>query len=104
MKVGGKLISFLQYISKCMSDFPHMNDSCLVIKLDSREKSVFSVTSRGKEKKNRNKTKTTFIIFLLLNTPFVMYGNYEVSETEPPFVDNLQVPPFQETAHFRFAG
>lgn len=53
MKVEGKLISFLQYISKCMSDFPHMNDSCLVIKLDSREKSVFSVTSRGKEKKTQ---------------------------------------------------
>lgn len=80
-----------------------MNDSHLVIKLDSREKSVFSVTSRGKEK-NPNKTQTTFIIFLLLNTQFVMYGNYEVSETEPPFVDNLQVSPFQEAAHFWFAG
>lgn len=57
MKVGEKLISFLQYISKCMSDFPHMNDSCLVIKLDSREKSVFSVTNRGKEKKKPTKQK-----------------------------------------------
>lgn len=33
-----------------------------------------------------------------------MYGNYEVSETEQPFVDNLQVSPLQEAAHFRFAG
>lgn len=87
-----------------MSDFPHMNDSRLVIKLDSREKSVFSVTKRGKKKRKTNKTKTTFIIFLLLNTQFVMYGNYEVSEIEPPLVDNLQVSPFQEAAHFRFAG
>lgn len=82
-----------------------MNGSCLVIKLDSREKSVFSATSRGKEKNQKNnKTETTFIIFLLLNTEFVRHGNYEVSETEPPFVDNLQVSPFQEAAHFRFAG
>lgn len=57
MKVEGNLISFLQHISKRMSDFPHMNDSYLVIKLDSTEKSVFFTTSRGKDKKNNKKGK-----------------------------------------------
>lgn len=44
------------------------------------------------------------MIFLPLIVLFVMYDNYKASETEQPFVDNLQVSPFQEAAHFRFAG
>lgn len=63
MKVEGNLISFLQYISKRMSDFPHMNDSYLVIKLDTKEKSVFSITSRGKEKKQQQQQQNQPSLF-----------------------------------------
>lgn len=33
-----------------------------------------------------------------------MSSNYKLSEAEPPFVDNLQVSPLQEAAHFRFTS
>lgn len=65
MKVEGNLISFFQHISKRMSDFPHMNDSYLVIKLDSREKvSLFHNQQREGKKNNKKKKKNNLHYFL----------------------------------------